>query len=98
MARVRFQRGRRRPDVHACIRDLLDDRVERDDVRAGPAQQHERDGAGGRRVPGYGVGGADGDDFGEARFGNGVAGGVADWGGVGRGEAEEGGRDEEGEG
>lgn len=79
MGGVRLEGRRRRPDVDARVRDLLHDRVQRDDVRARATKEDERDGACGRRVPGDGVGSADGDDLAEAWLADGVAGGrVAD--------------------
>ena len=83
MGGVGLEGGGRGPDVDARVGDLLRDRVQRHDVGAGPAQEHERHGAGCRRVPGDGVGRADGDDGALARLADGVArGGVAHWLGV----------------
>lgn len=96
---VGFEGRRRRPDVEARVRDCLGDRVQRNNVGAGSAQEHQRHGAGGCRVPGDGVGDADGDDLAETWSADGVAGGrVAHRLGVGRCQAEDGGGDESGDG
>jgi len=97
MCDIGLQIRRRRPHVAARVRDLLDNRVQRDDVLGGPPKEDERDGAVGCGGPGDDEGRADGDLLVEARCGDGIAGGGrTNGGGVGGGEGGEEGGEEEG--
>lgn len=73
MGHIRLESRRGSPDVGARVGDVLDDGHQRDAVRGRSAQEDEGDVAWGGRLPGDGVGLADGDLLVQARVDDRVA-------------------------